>query len=288
MSKALILEGGGMRGIFAAGVIDYLLDEQIEFDNVFGVSAGACHGCSFVSGQRGRAYATGSDYIDSKEYCSFKNLRETGDMFSADFLFHKIPDELYPIDNEAFLKGGIKFQAVVTNCETGEAEYPVIRDMHRDVEYVRASSSLPFLANMIELAPSEEAGLRGGLYMDGGIADSVPLAQSIRQGNEKNVVVLTRPRGYQKKATKMAAFMRFKYRDYPKMIEAMRNRHIVYNETMKLIEEEEARGRAFVIAPMGPLDIGRTERNREKLEKAYNEGYFVAEGLSKKLKDFLR
>lgn len=285
--KALILEGGGMRGIFAAGVIDYLLDEHIEFDNVLGVSAGACHGCSFVSGQRGRAYATGSDYVDMKEYCSFKNLRETGDMFSADFLFHKIPEELYPIDNEAFLRSGIKFQAVVTNCKTGKAEYPVIRDMYEDVEYVRASSSLPFLANMIELAASDEAGLDGGLYMDGGIADSVPLAQSIRQGNEKNVVVLTRPRGYVKKATKMAALMKFKYKDYPKMIEALHQRHVVYNETMKRIEEEEAAGRAFVIAPMGPLDIGRTERNREKLEKAYKEGYYVAEGLGEKLKAFL-
>lgn len=177
MSNALILEGGGMRGIFAAGAIDYLLDQEIRFDNVIGVSAGACHGCSYVCGQRGRAYATATDYLDEKDYCSMRSLRKTGDLFGADFLYYKIPQELYPIDNEAFLKSGIKFQAVVTNCETGEPEYPVIKDMFEDIEYVRASSSLPFLANMVEID--------GKLYMDGGISDSIPLAQSLRQGNEK-------------------------------------------------------------------------------------------------------
>lgn len=279
MSRALILEGGGMRGIFAAGVVDFLLDNDIHFEHVMGVSAGACHGCSFVCGQRGRALATALDYLDLKEYCSFESLRKTGDMFGADFLYHKIPEELYPVDNAAFKASGIKFQAVVTNCETGQAEYPVIHDMFEDVEYIRASSSLPFLANMVEID--------GGLYMDGGIADSVPLAQSLRQGNEKNVVVLTRPRGYQKSASKLGALMRLKYRNYPQMIKAVKNRYKVYNETLKLIEAEEAAGRAFVIAPMGPLDIGRTEKNRAKLEKAYTEGYYVAEGLGEKLMAFL-
>lgn len=282
MSKGLILEGGGMRGIFAAGVIDYLLDAQIGFDNVIGVSAGACHGCSFVSGQRGRAYATATDYLDNRDYCSLRNLRRTGDLFGSDFLFHKIPEELYPIDNEAFIKSGIRFQAVVTNCETGCAEYPVISDMFRDAEWIRASSSLPFLANMVEI--------EGGLYMDGGIADSIPLARSISQGNDKNVVVLTRPRGYRKKAPSPAslALMKMKYKAYPKMREAYAKRYETYNRTLEQTAEEERRGNAFVIAPMGPLDIGRTEKNPDKLRKAYQEGYLVAEALGEKVRDFLK
>lgn len=281
MSRGLILEGGGMRGIFVAGVIDYLLDAGIAFDNVIGVSAGACHGCSYVSGQRGRAYATATEYIDNKEYCSLYSLRKTGDLFGAEFLYHKIPEELYPIDNEAFRRSGIKFQAVVTNCETGQAEYPVISDMFADVEWIRASSSLPFLANMVEVG--------GGLYMDGGIADSIPLGQSIGQGNEKHVVVLTRPRDYRKKAARggIKAMMKAKYRAYPKMVEAYMHRYETYNKSLELVAKEEAAGRAFVIAPLGPLDIGRTERDKEKLRKAYQEGYFVAEGLGDRLKAFL-
>lgn len=279
MSNALILEGGGMRGIFAAGVIDYLLDQKIHFDNVIGVSAGACHGCSYVCGQRGRAYATATDYLDNKDYCSLRSLRKTGDLFGADFLYHKIPQELYPIDNDAFLQSGIKFQAVVTNCETGRAEYPVIKDMFEDIEYVRASSSLPLLANMVEID--------GNLYMDGGISDSIPLGQSLRQGNEKNVIVLTRPRDYRKKNSRVAQAAGLKYRKFPQMAAALKNRPKVYNETLDLIEKEEAAGRAFVIAPMGPLDIGRTEKDRNKLKAAYQEGYFVAEGLGAKLSAFL-
>lgn len=281
MGKGLILEGGGMRGVFAAGVIDYLLDAGLNFDNVIGVSAGACHGCSFVSGQRGRAYATNTDYLDRKEYCSFYNLRKTGDMFGAEFLYHTIPQELYPIDNETFKKSGVKFQATVTNCRTGQAEYPQIRDLLGDVEWIRASSSLPFLANMVEID--------GGLYMDGGIADSIPLARSIWQGNEKNVVVLTRPRGYRKKKSSSAVrlLMKRKYREFPEMVKAYENRYLTYNTALELADEEEAAGRAVVIAPMGDLDIGRTEKNPEKLRKGYLEGYYVAEAAGEKLKAFL-
>ncbi len=279
MGTGLILEGGGMRGIFAAGVLDYLLDEGLSFSNVIGVSAGACHGCSFVSGQRGRAFATSVDYLDDRDYCSFYSLRKTGDLFGAEFLYHRIPEKLYPIDNEAFRKSGVKFQAVVTNCGTGEAEYPVISDMFKDIEWVRASASLPFFANMVEID--------GGLYMDGGIADSIPLAQMIRQGNEKNVIVLTRPRDYTKTASRVVPIVKLKYGKYPGLVRALQNRHRVYNETLELIRREEAAGRAFVIAPMGDLGIGRIEKDRKKLKKAYLEGYYVTEGLSEKLKRFM-
>jgi len=281
MKQGLILEGGGMRGIFAAGVIDYFLDEGIRFDNVLGVSAGACHGCSYVCGQRGRAYAVNTDYLDDKHYCSLYNLRKTGNMFGEEFIFHRIPEKLYPIDNETFKASGVKFQPVVTNCVTGKAEYPVMEDMFRDVEWVRASSSLPFIAKMVEID--------GGLYMDGGLTDSIPLAQSVKQGNEKNVVVLTRPRGYRKKPGNpgVERLMKIRYRKYPAMVDAYVHRYQTYNEELDFVAAEEAAGRAFVIAPMGDLPIGRTEKDVKKLKKAYDEGYYVAEGLGQKLKAFL-
>lgn len=275
----LIIEGGGMRGIFAAGVVDYFLDKDIVFDNVIGVSAGACHACSYVCGQRGRAFATATDYLDRWEYCSMRSLRKTGNMFGVDFIYHKIPEELYPIDNEAFQRRGIRFQVAVTDCETGEAAYPEVKDMFDDVDYILASGSLPFLARMVELD--------GRKYMDGGIADSIPLAQSIKQGNEKNVVILTRPRGYQKGASRAVPLLKLKYGKYPGLVRALQNRHKVYNETLELLRREEAAGRAFVIAPKGDLDIGRTEKDMKKLKRAYDEGYFVAEGLGAKLEAYL-
>lgn len=279
MTTGLILEGGGMRGIFTAGVIDYLIDEEFEFKNIIGVSAGACHGCSYVCGQRGRAYATNTDYLGNKEYCSYHSLRKTGDLFGAEFVYHRIPEELYPIDNAHFLESGIDFRVAVTNCETGKAEYPRIKDMHQDVEYVRASSSLPFFANMVEVG--------GQLYMDGGIADSIPIKQSLAQGNDKNVIVLTRPRGYKKKASRSVALAALKYKKYPNLVKALAHRHRVYNRALDHIAKLEAEGKAFVIAPMGPLDIGRIEKDIKKMDKAYYEGYFVTEGLSEKLRAFL-
>lgn len=279
MSNGLVFEGGGMRGIFAAGVIDYLLDNDIRFDSVYAVSAGACHACSYVSGQRGRAYATSTDYLEDPRYCSLKSLRKTGDMFGADFLYHKIPEELYPIDNEAFKERGMDFHVAVTNCITGKAEYPKITDIMEDIDYIRASASLPILSRMVPID--------GYVYMDGGIADSIPVKASEEAGNEKNVVILTRPSGYHKKYNAAMPVIKAKYRRYPKMVEAMGRRHIVYNETLEYLTEGMAKGSIFVIAPMGTLDIGRTETNKDKLKKAYEEGYFVAEGLGKKMKNFM-
>lgn len=275
MNTGLIIEGGGMRGIFAAGVLDYFLDNDIKFGNVIGVSAGACHGCSYVAGQRGRAYEVFTDYMDDKEYCSFHNLRTTGDLFGVEFIYHKVPKELNPIDNEAFLKSGINFQAVVTNCETGQAEYPVIKDLFKQAEYIRASASLPLLANMVELP--------GGLYMDGGIADSIPIEQYVKQGITKNVVILTRERSYRKGRSSGLPVIAAKYRDYPQLVKTLARRHKLYNDSLDFLRQEELAGRAFVIAPIGPLDIGRIERNEKKMRKGYIEGYYVAEGLSERI-----
>lgn len=275
----IVFEGGGLRGIFAAGVIDYLLDNNIIFKNVIGVSAGACHACSYVSGQRGRSYAVSTDYLDDKRYMSIDSLRKTGDLFGSDFIYHKIPEELYPLDNDAFLKSGITFRAGVTNCETGLPEYLQVKDLIKDVDMVRASSSLPLLARMVEID--------GNLYMDGGIADSVPVKASEEFGCRKNVVVLTRPVGYRKDKEKLIELIRMRYKKYPEMVQALKFRWRVYNETMDYIDEGVENGTIFRIAPLGDLNIGRLEKNKEKLKKAYEEGYFVAEGYGEKLRAFL-
>ncbi len=279
MSTGIVFEGGGLRGIFAAGVIDYLLDKGIIFRHVIGVSAGACHACSYVSGQRGRSYAVSTDYLDDKRYMSMENLARTGDLFGVDFIYHKIPEELYPLDNEHFLESGITFRAGVTNLLTGEAEYLQVKDLIKDVDAVRASSSLPMLARTVDIG--------GTPYMDGGIADSVPVRASEAFGCEKNVVVLTRPAGYRKKAEKMARIVALKYGKYPKMVEALRRRDTVYNETMDYIDEGVEKGTILRIAPLGDLAIGRLEKDPVKLRKAYLEGYYVAESLGDKIQAFI-
>lgn len=280
MSTGIVFEGGGLRGIFAAGVIDYLLDNGIVFDHVMGVSAGACHACSYLSGQRGRSYAVSTDYLDDKRYMSMDSLAKTGDLFGVDFIYHKIPEELYPLDNNHFKESGVTFRAGITNCITGEAEYPIVSDLIKDVDYVRASSSLPLLARMVYI--------NGIPYMDGGIADSVPIKASEAFGCEKNVVVLTRPVGYRKEPEKLTRVLAMKYRKYPKMIEALGKRDKVYNETMDYIDKGVENGTIFRIAPMGDLGVGRLEKDPDKLRKAYLEGYYVAEGLGAKLNNFLK
>lgn len=276
----LVLEGGGMRGIFTAGVLDYFLDEDIEFDNCIGVSAGSCHACSYLSKQKGRAYDAFVKFRKDKRYCSLYSLLTTGDLFGVDFAYNIVPNELLPIDSEAFLRSKTKFQAVITNCITGEAEYPVINDVKKDVNYVRASSSLPLISRLVEI--------NGTPYLDGGIADSIPIAQSIKQGNTKNVVVLTRPRDYQKKKSSLGGMIKFAYRKYPKFVEQSENRHKNYNKTLAYLWEQEEKGTVFVIQPEHDLGIGRLEKNEKKLRAGYQYGYDTAKKLGDKMKAYLQ
>lgn len=267
----IILEGGGLRGVFTAGVVDLFIEKGVGFDVLIGVSAGACHGCSLLSKQKGRAYAVTTDYLDNKEFLSFKNFLKTGDLFGPEMLYGKIPRELYPIDNEAFLKGKTEFYAAVTNCVTGEAEYKRINDLVGDMEFVHASGSLPLVAR--------EVYLNGVPYLDGGIADSVPIRQSEKAGCNKNVVVLTQPKGFRLKKSKALPLVRAAYKNYPKMAETLSKRHTIYNETLDYIESLEAQGEIFVIRPEVPLKIKTAEKNRDKLKKAYTHGYETAEKL---------
>ena len=186
----LVLEGGGMKGVFTAGVLDFFLDKGIEFKNIYGVSAGACTMSSYVSKQRGRALETMTDYLGSKRYMGAYSLLTTGDIFGVDFSYDLVPNYLNPFDYETFKKYEGNAYAVVTNIVTGEAEYIKLKDMETDVEYVRASSSLPLVSRNVEI--------NGNKYLDGGMADSIPIRKSEADGNVKNIVVMTKPVGYRR------------------------------------------------------------------------------------------
>lgn len=263
----LVLEGGGMKGVYTAGVLDFFLDKEILFSHVYGVSAGACNMCSYLSGQRGRALDVSIDYLECKRYCSVESLALTGNLFNVDTCYHLIPDYLYPYDNEAFMRYQGKAYCVVTNIKTGLPEYLRPRDMSKDIDMVRASASLPLVSKNVKIGSE--------LYLDGGISDSIPLQKSIRDGNTKNIVVMTKEAGYVRKPVDAAklALIKAYYRKYPKIYEKMAQRHEQYNETLQFIERQQANGQAFVIRPKQAGNVGRIEKDKEKLKAFYEEGY---------------
>lgn len=275
----LILEGGGMRGIFTAGVLDYFMDKKLMFSDVYGVSAGSCHACSYLSNQRHRAYETAVNYLDDKRYCSIESLIKTGDLFGADMLYHQIPDVLHPFDHDTYSKYQGNFYAVLTDCETGKPVYQKITDLHHDIIYIRASSSLPIVSRIVEAD--------GHCYLDGGISDSIPILHSVQSGQKKNVIILTQSADYRKSPNKIVGLIRMKYRNYPKLAEVLSKRHIVYNETLDYIQQEEKAGNIFVIRPETPVTIGRVEKNREKLKLLYQRGYDTARKQGEALLEFL-
>ena len=277
----LVLEGGGMKGIYTAGVLDFFLDKDIMFSSVYGVSAGACHMCSYLSKQRGRALDISIDYLDSKHYCSPESLVMTGDLFNVDMCYHLIPDYLYPYDNETFMQYPGKAYSVVTNIATGRAEYIRIRDMGKEIDAIRASASLPLVSRNVKF--------NGQYYLDGGISDSIPLQKSIVDGNVKNIVVMTKEVGYVRKPTSPAqlALIKARYLKYPKVYELMASRHDRYNECLRFIERQEEAGQAFVIRPQHASDVGRIEKDKDKMEALYREGYEDAKACYEDLMKYL-
>ncbi|MBR5046931.1 MAG: patatin family protein, partial [Eubacterium sp.] len=260
----LILEGGGMRGTYTAGVLDAFLENEIEFSSVYGVSAGSCHGCNYLSGQKERSLKVFLDYIDDPRYCSLKSLITTGDFFGVDMCYSQIPDVYIPYDYEKYAGYQGDFYVVMTNLETGKAEYHKIKDMKKQIWMVRASSSLPLISRTIIA--------HGRPYLDGGVSDSIPVKESIRRGNKKNVVILTRDVSYRKGRNSTMPLVKLRYKKYPKFIETMENRHIVYNETLAFIEKEEAAGNLFVIRPQAPVEVARLEKDKGKLLELYQQG----------------
>ena len=265
----LVLEGGGMKGMYTCGVLEFFLEKGIMFSHCYGVSAGACHMCSYLSGQKRRAYHVGVDYLDCRDYCSTRSLLRTGDLFNKDMCYELIPDYLNPYDYDAFNRYEGKAYAVVTNIVSGRAEYLQLRDMKKDIEMIRASCSLPLVSRNVKIGNQ--------LYLDGGLSDSIPIRKSIQDGNQKNVVIMTKEMGYHKEKSSVLKLIKLAYLKYPKVYELMKNRHISYNETLDYLKEQEDCGRAFVIRPKTKSSVGRIEKNKEKLTALYEQGYHEAE-----------
>ncbi|HJC56420.1 MAG TPA: patatin family protein [Candidatus Eisenbergiella intestinipullorum] len=275
----LVLEGGGMKGIYTAGVLDFFLDKGLEFSSCYGVSAGACHLCSFLSKQRGRAYDISVDYLEDKNYCSISSLLRTGDLFGVKMCYDDIPNRLNPYDYDAFNAYPGRAFAVVTNIETGRPEYLRLREMHRDILAVRASASLPLVSRTVRID--------GKPYLDGGLSDSVPIMHSILDGNRKNVVVLTKEVGYRREPAGNLGLIRLRYAKYPKVYELMAGRHVAYNRMLDYLEAQEKNGQAFVIRPQKKSGVGRVEKDKEKLRLLYEEGYQEASESYERLMAYL-
>lgn len=277
----LVLEGGGMKGVYTAGVLDLFLDKGVDFSSVYGVSAGACNMCSYISKQRGRALDVNIDYLDSKRYCSVESMIFSGDLFNVNTCYNLIPNYLNPIDNETFMAYRGKAYSVVTNLRTGRPEYLRVRDAVKDIDKVRASSSLPLVSRTVTI--------NGKPYLDGGLSDSIPIQKSIRDGNSKNVIVMTKEIGYRRKPidSGQLALIKVRYAKYPKVAEIMAERHTVYNECLDFIERMEKEGEVFVIRPQHPNDVRRIERDKARMKALYDQGYEEAESFYEDMMRYL-
>lgn len=270
-NTGLVLEGGGLRGVFTCGVLDCFMDHGIRFPFTIGVSAGACNGLSYMSGQRGRAKSSNIDLMEKHHYVGFKYLLTQGCIMDYKLLFEDFPEKIIPYKYDAYFSNPDRFVMVTTNCLTGQAEYFEEKSSpERVMSIVRASSSLPFVSKITYVD--------GVPMLDGGIADSIPVQYALDQGYEKLVVILTRNKGYRKKEGKMPIAKAF-YRKYPALQQALSVRNLRYNQTMDLIERLEAEGRITVIRPINPVEVGRIEKDTAKLTALYQEGYSVASDL---------
>ncbi len=265
--SGLVLEGGGMRGVFTCGVLDSLMDRGIRLPYAIGVSAGACNGLSYMSGQRGRAKFSNIDLLEKYRYIGFRHLLTKGNIMDFDLLFHEFPERIIPYDYEAYEANDAHYEMVTTDCLTGEACYlSDKRDPKRIIDIVKASSSLPFVMPI--------SYVDGVAMLDGGISDSIPVRHAMDLGYDNLVVVLTRNKGYRKSEKQHVPF--WAYRKYPALREAIRTRNLRYNSDMELIERLEEEGRIIVIRPERPIVVGRMERDSRKLLALYDEGYELA------------
>ena len=265
MKTGLILEGGAMRGIFSAGVMDVMMENGIRFDGIVGVSAGAAFGVNYKSGQIGRAIRYNAKYCHDKRYCGIGSLLKTGNLFNTDFCYGEVPLKLDIFDFDAFEKDPTTFYITCTDVESGKPVYHEYtgRNDH-GFDWIRASASLPLVSQIVEID--------GAKLLDGGISDSIPVAYFEGIGYAKNVVILTQPQGYRKEKNRMLPLIRMKYRKYPNLIKALENRHLMYNAELELIAKQEKRGELFVIRPDSPLPVKRAEKDPAKLKACYEIG----------------
>lgn len=264
MKTGLVIEGGGKRGIYAAGVLDVLLENNIWTDGLIGTSAGAVNGCSYVSNQYERNLRYNIRFAKEKRYMSIYSLITTGNVVGTDFAYNILPNKLEVFDYDAFEKSPVAYYVTCSNVETGKAEYIQCKSLRgKNMDYLRASASLPYVSQIVEID--------GKKYLDGGICDSIPLKAFQDMGYEKNLVVLTRPRGYIKKPENNLLANLY-YRKYPAFVTALRNRYAVYNRTLKYIEQQENQGNILVLRPSESIRVGRMEQDPERLKQMYELG----------------
>lgn len=265
----LVLEGGGMRGVFTSGVLDAFMKHDLYFRYIVAVSAGACNGMSYVSRQPRRARISNIDYLARYKYIGIRHLVTQGCIFDRELLYDKFPNQLLPFDFDEYFKHAKDFEMVTTNCLTGKAMYlSETSDRQRSLDIVRASSSLPYVTKIVTVD--------GIPMLDGGIIDSIPINRAIETGHEHNVVILTRNKGWRDtgKDRKVPAFI---YKNYPRLRVALSHRHVVYNQQIDIIDRLEAEGKITCIRPMRPMEVGRIENDVEKLERLYEEGFAIGE-----------
>ena len=261
----LVLEGGAMRGLFSAGIMDVFLENGLRFDGIIGVSAGAAFGCNYKSGQSGRVLRYNKRFCRDKRYCSLYSLLTTGDLFGADFCYHQLPDELDPFDCRTYNQDPAEFYTVCTDVNTGQPHYQSCPTADAECfEWMRASASMPLVSRIVHAG--------NGQYLDGAIADSIPVKYFQTLGYSKNVVILTQPEGYKKQPQKAFGIMQLLLRKYPALLNAIKTRQIRYNQTLSFLEQEQKKGTVFILRPQSALPIGRICHDPEKLQQTYDIG----------------
>ena len=280
MKKGLVLEGGALRGLFSAAIMDVMMEHGIRFDGLIGVSAGAAFGCNYKSHQPGRAIRYNKRFARDKRYCSWQSFFKTGDLFGAEYAYHHVPNHLDVFDNETFERDPMEFIVVCTNVETGEPVYQrVMRGGDWAYDWIRASASMPVVSRVVEID--------GYKLLDGGMADSIPLRQMQRMGYGRNVVILTQPHGYQKQPNRLMPIIRWCMRRYPRIVETMQHRHLMYNDELAYVEQEVRRGDTLAIYPDEPLPIGHTSHNPDEMQRVYEIGRKIGEERLEEIRVFV-
>ena len=281
MKTGLVLEGGAMRGLFTAGILDVLLEADVAFDGVVGVSAGAAFGINFVSRQLGRTIRYNKRFAHEWRYCSLRSWLTTGDLFGAEFAYHVVPEQLDPFDCETFEQSKTAYHLVCTDVRTGKAVYQQLnKGGHETYDWVRASASMPMVSKPVRIGEH--------LLLDGGVADSIPLAFFENEGYERNVVILTQPEGYIKGHNKLMPLMRIALRNYPAMVHALDVRHVMYNQQLELVRQRELEGKALAIRPTEKLDIGHISHDPDEMQAVYDIGRKEGKKQLERIQEFLK
>ena len=279
MKRGLVLEGGAMRGLWTAGITDVMMEHDIWPDGLVGVSAGAAFGCNYKSRQIGRAIRYNMRFAKDSRYSGIRSLLTTGDYFNAEFDYHIVPKQYEIYDDDAFNRNPMEFIVVCTDVETGEAVYQPLTEANYDTyEWIRASASMPLVSKVVSI--------QGRKLLDGGVADSIPLAYTESIGYDRNVVVLTQPLGYQKERNRLMPLMRLALRRYPEMIKALDYRHSMYNKQLEYVAQAEREGRCLVIRPDAKIPIGHISHNPQQMQHVYQIGRAIGERYIERIKDF--